>query len=146
MWVGVTELELSGLGGLVVNYIFHNMKLLYMTWINFELEQPLKCLIDKGVVYTIRGYHKKGGVNLLKFRGNIIGKVYVLKVGDIKGFEVITVDRKKLSLENYVEYSGFSKVEEWIGYAKKLNKHNKLSLYYVRLIQLYYDPFREGGG
>lgn len=94
----------------------------------FKSEKALKCLLEKGIVYTLREQRRKRtGNDWIKTsrKGEKIADVFVEEIGLIKletiGHEfsmmkkvIEYTDLSQLELEPYVQHSGFSNVKEWV--------------------------------
>jgi len=107
-----------------------------MAWIMISHQKPLRFLIKNGFVYVVRGHIKKEGVNKLKCKGyKTIGEVYVRYIGQIhNSVWVVTKDGSKLLLDNFVKYSGFNSVVEWLSTYKT---YTPPRLYLLELLKLY---------
>ena len=109
--------------------------------ITFKLEEPLNCLLNKGRVYTIRPFVLREGIKrVIDWRTNkVVAIASVTKVGRVYlSRMVVKVQDKYISLENFVEFSGFNSLEEWIVALYKIinnTKDAKLYLYEVELLK-----------
>ena len=85
--------------------------------ITFKLKEPLDCLLNKGRVYTIRPFAVREGIKrVIDGRTNkVVAIASVTKVGRVYLSRMaVKVQDKYISLSNFVEFSGFNSLEEWI--------------------------------
>lgn len=71
-----------------------------MKAMKFDVECVRRCLVESGVVYTVRGYEMKDGLVLV----DGVGVCRRKRLGEVV---------RKEDLEKFVELSGFASVEEW---------------------------------
>jgi len=118
------------------------MVLFYPTLrITFKLKEPLDCLLNKGRVYTIRPFVVREGMKrVIDGRTNkVVAIAMVTKIGRVHlNRLVVKVQDKYIPLSNFVEFSGFNSLEEWIIALYKVTNNTrgvKLYLYRVELLK-----------
>jgi len=103
-----------------------------------------KFLIDNKFVFTVRENHILSGKHDLVFHCRNRGRVKFGE-GDNKYIDRLTSGRIRKRLEDYVEYSGFSTVPNWIYAILTINEwksiKTSMNLYRVELIS-YTDKWR----
>lgn len=115
-----------------------------MSYIVFENNKAFKHLVEKGFVYTLRAFSRSTGVVKLKRNkaGKFIGFVEVELVGNVKraGDKYIVKTKDgDVDLNDFVPYSGFDSLEEWLSVFLKYHKRVSIvKLYKVTLIKLFY--------
>jgi len=92
-------------------------------FITFKSDKAFNYLIANGYVYTIRKRLAVGNKWLKRdWRGDPIGLVRVEPVGVVKavgkGKYAVNVNDELIPLEQFVKYSGFDSLEEWISFEK----------------------------
>ena len=104
--------------------------------IYFNSYKVRKFLIDNKFVFTVRLYPKVQGKTNLVFHCRNRGRVK-FGVGNIKHIDKIRPKSIKLRLKEYVEYSGFSTVANWIYVILTINEWKSIQetmiLYRVEL-------------
>jgi len=118
------------------------MVLFYPTLrITFKLKEPLDCLLNKGRVYTIRPFVVREGMKrVIDGRTNkVVAIAMVTKIGRVHlNRLVVKVQDKYIPLSNFVEFSGFNSLGEWIIALYKVTNNTrgvKLYLYRVELLK-----------
>ncbi len=119
----------------------------------FKSQKALNFLLENGEVYTLRPKIRKEGRDWItnKRGGRKIADAEVKLIGVCATTNrrlVVEIDTGSIkSLEDYVEKSGFSSVEEWFAEGNKIYKGkipNRLYLYYVKLTNSNQtSPFRD---
>jgi len=116
-----------------------------MSYIIFENDRVFEFLITKGVVYTLRAFNRSTGVVKLKRSksSKSIGLAKVELVGNVKRvgdkYIVLTRNGENYNLEEFLQYSGFDSLAEWLcAFWKYYNRVNTIKLYKVTLIKLFY--------
>jgi len=95
----------------------------------FNVKEARNCLESKGIVYTLRGYKRRTGIDTAVF-GNFYKHE---KIGKVKIKFVKKVHRPE-DLVDFVELSGFNSTQEWFNKALKLHKTLPMFLFKVELL------------
>lgn len=93
----------------------------------FNVEKAREFLLKNGFVFTLRPKRRREGREMLSYGG--FGKKGMVNVKFVDWF--IGEDRLEENLEQYVEFTGFDNVKEWLEEAK-----DSRILYKVSLIEL----------
>ena len=116
-----------------------------MSYIIFENDKAFNHLVKKKFVFTLRAHNRKEGVVKLKRSKSSkdVGIVKVELIGVVKKinskYVVETKNKEIKDLEEFVKYSGFDSLYEWLcAFWKYYKRVNTIKLYKVTLIQLFY--------
>ena len=113
-------------------------------YIIFENDKAFEHLVKKGFVYTLRAFNRSTGVVKLKRNkaGKFIGFVKVELVGNVKrtgGKYIVKTKDGDVDLNEFVPYSGFSSLDEWLSeFFKYYKTVGTVKLYKVTLVKLFY--------
>ena len=116
-----------------------------MSYIIFQNDKAFRHLVKKKIVFTLRAHNRKEGVVKLKRNkhSKSIGLVRVEFIGNVvkkkNGDYIVKTKDNEINLEEFVKYSGFNSLEEWLcAFWKYYKRVNTIKLYKVTLIQLFY--------
>ena len=115
-----------------------------MSYIIFENDKAFRHLVEKGFVYTLRTNRSAGVVKLKRSRcSKDIGLVRVELIGNVKkhngSYIVLTRNGENYNLEEFLPYSGFNSLEEWLSaFLKYYKRVSIVKLYKVTLTKLFY--------
>ena len=116
-----------------------------MSYIIFQNDKAFRHLVKKKFVYTLRAYNRTTGVVWLKRNRSSedVGIVKVELVGNVKKLNdkyiVRTKDGEIKDLEEFLPYSGFDSLAEWLcTFWKYYKTVSVVKLYKVTLVKLFY--------